>query len=98
MAIVFKIVYANLEPVGSELLPQFRWDAVASFRDKIKRRAESKVQFQFHQGPTPFQTRFALNIVCQNKRKFFAFRPAWPVFWCPLRARHNGPYVSALLA
>jgi hypothetical protein len=41
MAIVFKIVYANLEAVGSEFLPQFNWDAVGPFWNKVKGRAKS---------------------------------------------------------
>ena len=98
MAVVFKIVYANLEPVGSELLPQFSWDAVATFRDKVKGRAESQIKFQFHQGATPGEAGFALDVVRQNKRKFFVPRPAWPVFRCPLRTGHNRPYVADLLA
>ena len=98
MAIVFKIVHANLEAVGSEFLPQFNWDAVAPFWNKVKGRAESKISFQFHQGPTPAEPSLALDVVRQNKRKFFVARPAWPVFRCPLRARHNRPYVSDLPA
>jgi hypothetical protein len=43
MAIVFKIVYANLEAVSSEFLSQFNWDAVAPFWNKVKGRAESKI-------------------------------------------------------
>ncbi len=98
MAIVFKIVYANLEPVGSELLSQFSWDAVAPFWDKVKGRAESEAPFQFHQGATSIEADLALDVVRQNKRKFFVPRPTWPVSRCPLRARHNRPYVSDLLA
>jgi hypothetical protein len=98
MAIVFKIVYPNLEAVGSEFLPQFNWHAVAPFWNKVKGRAKSKIQFQFHQGPAPAHARFALDVMRQNKRKLFAPRPAWPVFRCPLRARHNRPYISDLLA
>ena len=98
MAIVFKIMYANLEAVGSEFLSQFNWDAVAPFWNKVKGRAESEVQFQFHQGPTSVESSLALNVVRQNKREFFVARPAWPVFRCPLRTRHNRPYVSNLLA
>ena len=98
VTIVFKIVYANFEPVGRQLLPQFNRDAVTPFWDKIKGRAESKISFQFHQGPTPVEPGLALDVVRQNKRKFFVPRPAWPVFRCPLRARHNRPYISDLLA
>jgi len=98
MAVVFKIVYPNLEAVGSEFLPQFNWDAVAPFWNKIKGRAESELLLQFHQGPTSSEPGFALDVVRQNKRKFFVPRPAWPVFRCPLRARHNRPYVADLLA
>ena len=98
MAIVFKIMYANLEAVGSEFLSQFNWDAVAPFWNKVKGRAESEALFQLHQGPTPSEPGLALNVVRQNKRKFFVSRPARPVFRCPLRARHDRPFVSDLLA
>src|SRR4029077_1610628 len=97
-AIVFKIVYPNLESTSGEFLPQFSWNPVASFRDKIKGGAESKIQFQLHQGAAPVQARFALDVVRQNQRKFFALRPAWPVFRWMLRSRHDGPDVSDLLA
>src|SRR5882724_5038894 len=98
MAIVFKIVYPNLEAVGSEFLPQFSWDAVAPFWNKVKGRTKSKISFQFHQGPTLAESGLALDVVRQNKRKFFVLRPAWPVFRCPLRARHDRPNISDLLA
>src|SRR5207248_1443714 len=98
MAIVFKIMYTNLEAVGSEFLPQFNGDAVAPFWNKVKGRAESEAPFQLHQGPTLSEPDLALNVVRQNKCKFFIPRPARPVFRCPLRARHDRPYVSDLLA
>ena len=53
MSIVLKIVYPNLEAAGGEFLPQFGWNPVTAFRDKIKGRAESKILFQLHQGPAP---------------------------------------------
>src|ERR1700752_4981204 len=98
MAIVFKIVYTNLKPVGSELLPQFCRDAVAPFWDKVKGRAESKIKLQFHQGAAPGEPGFALDVVRQNKRKFFVPRPTWPVFRGEFRSWHNGPDVPSTLA
>ena len=72
MAIVFKIVYPNLESAVGELLPQFSWNPVASFGDKIKGGTESKLHLQLHQGSAFVQASFALHIVGQNKGEFFA--------------------------
>jgi hypothetical protein len=97
-AIMFKVVYANLESTGCEFLPEFGWNPVTSFRDKIEGGAESKILFQLHQRAAPAQARFALDIVRKNQRKLFAPGPPWPVFRRMLRSRHNRPYVSDLLA
>src|ERR1044072_3590626 len=91
MTIMLKIMYSNLEPSGGKFLPQFGWNPVTSFWDKIKRRAESKIQFHFHQGSAFFEPCVTFDIVCQNDSKFFSLRPAGPVFRWPLRSRHNRP-------
>src|SRR5262249_12859878 len=98
MAIMFKIVYPHLESAVSEFVPQLGRDWVTSFRDKIKGRAKSKFRLEVHQGPALAQACFALNIVRENKGKFFALRPTCPVFRRTLRSWHNRPDVPDALA
>jgi hypothetical protein len=48
-AVVFKVVYSNLETVGGEFLSQFGRNLVTSFGNKIERRAKSKLHLDLHQ-------------------------------------------------
>src|SRR5262249_58655830 len=83
---------------SSDVCSSDLWNPVTSFGDKIKRRAESKIQFHFHQGSAFLEPCVTFDIVCQNNSKFFSLRPAWPVFRWPLRSRHDRPDFPNALA
>ena len=97
-AIMFEIMYPHFEPTGSEVLPQFGWNPVTSFGDKVKGRTKSKIRFKLHQRSTPTQTFFGLDVMGQNKRKLFAFRPACPVLRWALRSWHDRPDITDAFA
>ena len=71
MAIVFKIVYSNFESVGSEFLPQFGWNPVASFGDKIKGRAESQFYLQSASSDRHFARPAPLSTSCVRTKANF---------------------------
>jgi hypothetical protein len=98
MTIVSKIVYPNLESLAGDFLPQLRRNPIASFGNKIKGGAESKIQFHFHQGPAVSDACLAFDIVRENYGELFAFRPAWPVFRWTLRSWHDRPNIPNALA
>ena len=79
MAIMFKIMYPYFEPALREFLPQLGRNPVASFRDKIKRGAKPKLYLQLRKRTAICQTCAALHIMGQNKCKFLAIGPTWPV-------------------